>query len=336
VLASFVFGLFLLNYLIWSHRAIWHAYDPHPYRERLDVCGRQAWDLVVVGGSPAMYAIDPDVLAGTSWRNRPLKKVCNVALPLATTAEVYHMAEHNIRHRPRLLVYGLCATEFNEDRVEPLGPMFLMDGRDVIRWARQRPKAATWCVNKFVSERIAQLWSIGYYQRAMQHWAAYQLEEWWPGLCSAAAAEAFTELSLTVSMYGHNGYTPQPATPETRLDLLKARGRPLQGFSFMENYAVSGYLTYLHGLLDWAERRGVPVILVELPTSADLEERFPQAFAAFRARLREVERERHVRVLRPTRVGLGLEERHYADVIHLNADGAARLSAWLRRELARP
>jgi hypothetical protein len=333
VLLSFLLALVALNYLVWSQRALWHAYDPHPYRERLDICRSQSWNLVVVGGSPAAYAIDPRVLAGLRFKGRPLTHACNVALPLATSAEVFHMTEHGIRRRPRLLVYGICATEFKEDRVEPLGPMLLMDARDVAAWSRHRPDAASWCVGKFLQQRWDNLCPMTYYRPAVKRWAADKLEECCPGLCTPTADEAQWKLNYSVSMYMNHGFMPQKTTPDTRLDLLKAGGKRLKGYEFLDNYEATGYLTYLHRLIDWAERRDVPLVLVEIPTSADLEAKFPAAFASFRARLCEVERERGVRVLRPTRPALGLEERHYADVIHLNADGAAILSAWLRHEL---
>ncbi len=336
VVVYFLIGLVALDLLIYHHRALWHAYDPHPYRERLDICRNQTWDLVVVGGSPAAYAINPLLLEGLPWQGRTLKRACNVALPLATAAEVYHITANGIRRRPRLLIYGICATEFKEDRVEPLGPMFLMNASDVVRWARLRPDAAPWCAGKFLQERWENLCAPMYYRTAVQRWAAEKLDDWFPGLCAETAEEAHKTVSDSVALYLNHGFQAQPATPERRLDLLKASGKPLQGWSFLENYAVSGYLVYLHALLDWAEARRVPVVLVELPTSADLERKFPEAFAAFRARLREIERDRQVRVLRPTRAQLGLEERHYADIIHLNADGAAVLTAWLRRELAQP
>ena len=51
----------------------WDAYDPHPYRERLARCREGRWDLLVVGGSPAMCGIDPAILAGAPWRGEPAR-----------------------------------------------------------------------------------------------------------------------------------------------------------------------------------------------------------------------------------------------------------------------
>ncbi|HET6573999.1 MAG TPA: hypothetical protein VFG68_10385, partial [Fimbriiglobus sp.] len=41
-----------------------------------------------------------------------------------------------------------------------------------------------------------------------------------------------------------------------------------------------------------------------------------------------------VTVLRATREAVGLTDRHFADLIHLNAVGARMLSEWLRDRLA--
>jgi hypothetical protein len=91
----------------------------------------------------------------------------------------------------------------------------------------------------------------------------------------------------------------------------------------------------VHRLLDWGEQHGVAVVLVDMPVPADLDERlFPREFAAYRAFLVELEQSRGVRVLRPTRAALGLTDAHFADLVHLNGHGKARLSVWLRRTLS--
>ena len=78
----------------------------HPYRERLVRCREGRWDLLVVGGSPAMCGIDPAVLTGTPWRGEQLKTTFNLGLPLATAAEIWLAAEHGPRVPPKLLVMG--------------------------------------------------------------------------------------------------------------------------------------------------------------------------------------------------------------------------------------
>ena len=88
-------------------------------------------------------------------------------------------------------------------------------------------------------------------------------------------------------------------------------------------------------LFDWGQRRDVPVLLVNLPVSADLERLYPRKFAAYRATLVQVTAARGVHMMWPTREETGLRDADFADLIHLNADGMAKLSAWLRRAIGK-
>jgi len=118
-----------------------------------------------------------------------------------------------------------------------------------------------------------------------------------------------------------------------RLDRLKAAGATLPPFPFLDGYRLGEHLAYVHRLLDWAEQHAVAIVLVDMPTSADLERRFSSEFAAYRSALAELERSRGVRVLRGNRQALGLGDADFADLIHLNAQGRERFCAWLRNRL---
>src|SRR5205823_3345713 len=106
-------------------------------------------------------------------------------------------------------------------------------------------------------------------------------------------------------------------------------------FEYLARYRTGSHLKYLHRLIDWCEANGVVMVLIDMPTTADLEARHPAEFAEFRTRLAEVEKSRGMPVLRATREAVGLGDQHFADLIHPNADGAAVLSAWVKRELER-
>src|SRR5437870_2842307 len=111
VIVWFVVSLAALDALLAANARRWRSYDPHPYRERIARCRSRAWDLVVVGGSPAMCGIDPALLVGTSWRGGPVRSAYNLGLPLGTIAEVCHAVEHGLTAPPRLLVYAATATD---------------------------------------------------------------------------------------------------------------------------------------------------------------------------------------------------------------------------------
>jgi hypothetical protein len=86
-------------------------------------------------------------------------------------------------------------------------------------------------------------------------------------------------------------------------------------------------------LIDWCEARGVELILIDLPVTADLEAMHAAAFAEYRERLAEIERDRGVKVLWATREAVGLSDGHFADLIHMNRNGARLFSDWVRERL---
>jgi len=49
--------------------------------------------------------------------------------------------------------------------------------------------------------------------------------------------------------------------------------------------------------------------------------------------LTELERDRQVKVIRATRDSVGLTDRHFADLIHMNRDGAMVFSGWVSSRL---
>src|SRR5580704_8843011 len=54
VFVYFVLGLAAVDVVIAACAGVWRAYNPNFYLGRLETCRRQPWDLVIVGGSPAM------------------------------------------------------------------------------------------------------------------------------------------------------------------------------------------------------------------------------------------------------------------------------------------
>lgn len=327
-------ALVVVNVVVRITAPRWRAYDPVFYRDRVDACRSGEWDLVVAGGSPTMAGIDVTALAGVRWRGQQLGRCFNLGLPLATAAEVCLAVEHGVTRPPRLLLYGIAATDLNSSRLEAGGPRYLMSARDVARWVRTRPDAVPWGLWNYTAERFAGLWSLLYYREGIRLWAADRLGSRWPSLCPEAVARARLNLFYSAVLHSEHGVAAtKPVPPSLRLDCFKAAGQPLPPFLFLDDYRLDGYLPYLQRLLDWGQQRNVPVLLVNLPASADLERLYPREFAAYRATLMQVSAARGVRVLWPTREEAGLSDADFADRIHLNADGMAKLSAWLRRAI---
>jgi hypothetical protein len=307
--------------LLVAHFAdLWLSYDPDPYRDRLHACREHAWDLVAVGASPVSFGIDPEMLAGLRWHGQSLDRVFNLGLILATSSEVYQAVKHGLPQPPRLLVYGITASDINDDRHEPHGPRNLMGLGDMVQFSRCRPDLALWCFRHALDERVQGVWKLYYYRNGIRAWAEEQARNLREG---KGLANLLTP-HVQVEVFNKN-----------RLDKLRARGKITDEFPFLEHFRVGGYVKDVHRLLDWGEQHGVSVVLVDMPVPAHLDERlYPREFAAYRAVLAELERSRGVRVLRPTRAVVGLTDADFADMVHLNGYGKERLSTWLRRALS--
>jgi hypothetical protein len=334
VFVYFLLGLAAVDFLVAAHRPVWRAYDPDEYRERLHNCRRRPHDLVLVGGSVVAEGLDPAALRGLCWRGRAVEHPYNLGLPGGTTSEVWHAVEHGLLAPPRLLVYGITASDLNDHRDEPEGPRQLMTWADLPRWVRYRPEAAEWGPRQFLEERISRLWRLYYHRNGIRLWAADQVERLCPGPFAGAAAEARKGLARDAALRSADGYAPDADTHARALAVLKTQGTSGPPFHFLDRYQLGGHLRYLRRLFAWAGRRGVAVVLLDMPVSADLEERMhPREFAEYRALLADVGRQDHVPVLHAGRAALGLDDTDFADVVHLNGRGTARLSAWLRRQL---
>ena len=335
VLLYLVLGLVVLDLVIAAFRDVWRAYDPDDYLERVHGCQDQPIDLVVVGGSPVSEGIDPKVLAGVEWRGTSLERAYNLGLPGATTSEIWHAVEHGVTHPPRLLVYGITASDINDDRQEPHGPRSLMSVQDVLDWVGHRPSTAKWVARQFAQGQLIRLWQLYRYRNGIRLWAADQVEKLWPGAFPDAVVEARQNLHYATAMRGGTGYAPNPTFQGCKFERFCCAGGLSVGFNFLERYRIGEHLQYVHRLIDWAESQGVSIVLVDMPVNAYLDERlYPQAFASYRQALAEVERTRGVTVIRAGRQTVGLDEGDFADLIHLNVRGAARFSTWLRQALS--
>lgn len=328
-------GFCCLNGVVALHARTWRSYDPRFARDRIRYGRRHTWDLVVVGGSPAMAGINSACLKSLPWHDRLLQRSYNLAIPLATAAEIFHSLEHGLSAPPQLVVYGIAVTDFNDMRVEAMDPEELMEGGDVLRWTRWRRGEAEWCVRRWVGERSVRLFPLYYYREGIRRWAAARAERAWPGFCPEAAHQAAKGLENATGLRRCYDFSPaRPVPPYLRFDLKKAAGELPCRVAPMENYRLDGYLPYLEAIIDWCAEHGADLVLVDIPVPADLERLYPQALAAYRATLLQMQRRRGLLLMTPTREQVGLTEADFDDMIHLNGDGNARFSDWLRRALS--
>jgi hypothetical protein len=313
---------------------VWERHSPDDYAVRVAACAREPRDLVVVGGSPVAEAIDPGRLAGAVRAGRPLASVYAVGLSGATTSDVYHAVLRACPTPPRVLVYGVTASDLNDGRHEPHGPHSLMTWGDWADWVRLRPDSAEWVTRHFVAARAGGVSNLFRYRHGVRMWAACEAEGVFPGSSPETFREADELRERADALRTGNGYAPARGFAVGRYDAVKAAGLPPQGFPYLANYRTGSHLKYLDKLVDWCAAAGTELVLLDMPVTADLEARFPAAFAEYRGRLADLERGRGVTVLRPSRAAAGLTDADFADLIHMNRAGAARFSDRVRADLA--
>lgn len=320
----FVLLLLITDWGVGRFAPVWERYSPDDYTARINGCRSRPRDVVFVGGSPVAEGVDPDRIPGTNYA---------LGLSGGTTSDFYHAVLRACDPPPRMLVYGMTASDVNDSRGEPHGPASLMTWGDLGRWVRLRPDNAEWVTRHFVSARLRRASSLFHHRHGMKMWAATEAGRASPGSCPESLREAVSLRESADALRTGNGYVPATQFEYRRFDAAKAAGVPEAPLPFFQKYRTGSHLKYLHKLIDWCESKGVPLVVVDVPVSADLEEKFAREFAEYRGRLAEVEAARGLKVLRPTRAALGLADAQFADAIHLNRDGARVFSAWLRGQL---
>ena len=335
VVVLFLLGLVATDWAVGRYAAVWDRHSPDDYAARVEGCRRRPQDLVFVGGSPVAEAVDPDVVAGVPWAGRPLAHAYAVGLSGGTTSDFYHAVKLACPTPPRVLVYGITASDLNDSRHEPHGAYSLMGWADVAGWVRLRPDAAGWVTRHFLQGRLRAASHLYRYRHGMKMWAALEADALAPGCCPEAAREADELRAYADALRSGRGYAPQRGFVARSYEQVRALGLAPKTFPYLDKYRTGSHLRYLHKLADWCADRGVALVLVDMPVTADLEAMYPAAFAEYRGRLAEVERGRGLTVVRAPREAVGLSDALFADLIHLNAAGARAFSGWLRVQLER-
>ncbi len=330
----FLVALLALDAVVGRFAAVWDRHSPDDYAARVNGCRARPRDFVLLGGSPVSEGLVPEAVAGGTWRGHTLADGYAVGLPGGTASEFWHAAKLSCPTPPKLIVYGATASDWNDARNEPHGPYSLMGWGDLAEWVWRRPNSAEWVTRHFVEARFRAAWSLYRYRHGIRMWAALEADRRMPGCCPESTKKATGLRDYADALRTGSGYAPASWFVNARYDLLKAAGWKPPGFHFLEKYRTGAHLTYLHKLIDWSEARGTAFVILDMPVTADLEARYPAAYAEYRQRLAEVEAGRGVTVIRATRDAVGLTDAHFADMIHLNGDGAKRLSGWLRGRLA--
>ncbi|HEY3789013.1 MAG TPA: hypothetical protein VGL71_09170 [Urbifossiella sp.] len=312
---------------------LWERHSPDDYALKIRGCAREPRDLVFVGGSPVAEGIDPDCIAGISRNGRSLNSVYAMGLSGGTTSDFYHALLRGCPTPPHVLVYGITASDLNDGRNEPHGPYSLMTWGDLGRWVRLRPESREWAVRHFTLSRIGQMSNLFRYRHGIRMWAACEADERIPGSCPDAMREADELRERADRLQIGNGYAPARGYSVGNYAAVKAAGLAPTHFPYLAKYRTGAHIKYLHLIIDWCVTNDVELILMDMPTTADLETIHAAEFAEFRSRLAEVQRDRGVKVIHASLDAVGLNDAHFADLIHMNLDGARIFSEWVKQTI---
>ncbi len=331
----FLFALIIFDVLIRLNRETWEKHSPDGYTERVSGCAKQPRDIVFLGGSPVAEGIHPEAMGAIRWRKETYADNYAVGLSGGTTSDFYFAARHACPQAPKLLVYGITASDLNDNRHEPHGASSLLSWSDVRDWRATRPDAAEWVTRHYAQGRVGEVWGAYQYRHGLRMWAAVRAERIRPGCAPESLQEAQRHLKTSDWLAHGRGYAPTEWFAHRQYDQMKQAGWEQPTFEYLLRYKTGSHLKYLRRLLDWVEQSGTEIALVEMPVTDDLERRHPKEFAEFRGILAEVEKNRGVTVLRATSVATGMNDSHFADLIHPNLAGANLFSNWLKSELER-
>jgi len=323
VLYLFV-GLLLVDLLVHWQRERWKRYDPDEYLARVEACREQRPDVVFVGGSPVSESLDPVCFAGLSWNDQPAQSVFNLGLPGGTTTDVYHVVQRAFPTPPRLLVYGISATDLNDSRNEPHGAQVLVTWNDYAEHIQTRPEQTEWLTRQMFKSRRDRLWQLYRYRNGIRLWCWHQLE---------TNDEVTRGLQDSEAYRQKNGFAPRPELRELNWEQLHADGWDGGPFFYLDRYAIGGHLRYLDKLAQWCRDRNVTLVLVDMPVSDELRtRRNPGEFALYRRELEAFVQREQVPFIDAS-ANTGLTDADFADLIHLNKHGSRKFAEWLKLQL---
>ena len=330
-------GLLVIDLGVRATRGTWERYSPDDYAERIDGCASQPRDLIFLGGSPVSEGFDPEPFRGLDWRGEPVESPYSVGLPGGTATDFFFALRHATEGQPppRLVIYGAAVTEWNDDRNEPHGAYSLWDWGDYRDVLSRRPEAWNWATRRFLEGRLRDCWAAFRERHAIRAAAALAIDDAIPGAGGEAADEAHKSLAYSDALRAGDGYAPADFYAEADYAESKRLNKPAAPFDFLEKYRTGGHFKYVARTRDWCRARGCDFVVVEMPVTADLEARFPNQVAQGRGLMARLRAEPGVRFVPATRGEVGLTDHDFADLIHLNRGGAAKLSRYVRDELAK-
>lgn len=326
-------GFLGLELLVRLLKPVWQDYSPDDYALRVERCAQQPRDIVFTGGSPVSEGIDPAIVTPFKWRHQQLQNGFAVGLPGGTTTDVYYALQRACPIWPKVLLYGMAPSDLNDSRNEPHGPASLMTVADWYEAIQVRRDARTWLTKHFWQNCLAESSALWQSRYAWRMCAADWFATVFPGSCPEAQEEAQRQTDYATRLRTGNGYAPAQYFQNRAYSDMKAGGWVAPPFEYLAKYRTGSHLKYLSKLHERCQANNCELVILEMPLTKDLEDRHDSEVRQFREVLRQLCSEKKIPRLVATRTATELDDRHFADLIHLNSAGAERLSRWLKSEL---
>ena len=329
-------GLVAIDVGVRATHDVWARHSPDDYAERINGCRDAPRDLIFLGGSPVSEGFDPARFRGLDWGGGPITAPYSVGLPGGTATDFFFALRHATEGQPppRLVIYGAAVTEWNDDRNEPHGAYSLWDWGDWRDVLTHRPEAWNWATRRFLEGRLRDGWAAYRYRHGIRAATAAAFDDLIPGSGGEVVDEARKSLAYSAQLRAGTGYAPADFYAATDYAESKRLAKPAAPFDFLEKYRTGGHFAYVKRIRDWCRERGCDFVVVEMPVTRDLENRFPTQVADGRKLMAELKRDTGIRFVSATRDEVGLSDHDFADLIHLNRVGAAKLSTFVHDQLA--
>lgn len=327
-------GLLVLDLAMRLTAPTWERYSPDDWLERVRTCAHEPRDIVFLGGSPVSEGIDPSLLMGLNWQGEELHNGYSLGLPGGTTTDVYFAYRQGCPTPPKLVIYGVAPSDWNDSRNEPHGPGTLYSWADLQEACAVRPELTSWYRKHYGRTHLANLSAIWKHRHGLRMASAAAFLERFPESVSEAAAEAQRLRRSTERIRHGNGYAPAEYFATRRYSDMKASGWVAPPFQALAKYQTGSHLRFLKKLAEELASSGAQLVLLEMPLTADLETRHAAECRQFQRDLRAFLKDYpDVRHLAAARQAVNLSDDHFSDLIHLNSGGADKLSRWLKQQL---
>jgi hypothetical protein len=300
-------------------------HSPDDYAERIQGCAKEPRDFVILGGSPVSEGLDPDLVAGFSLRGTPMTNGYAVGLPGGTTTDMYYAWRHATPTPAKVVIYGVSLSDMNDARSEPHGPYSIYTAHDMRDLVATRPEASFWNGKRYLEGNARQLSAI-FRDRHGWQMAATELMGDTP---EAAGLRRYAE-----ALRNGRGYAPADFFVNKNYAERKRTGDSFAPFEFLNKYRLGSHAKYLPRMVAECETLGTQLVILLMPMTMDLETKYPVAMQAFRDD-RATWNFPGVIILDAHRDAVKLDDDDFADIIHLNGQGAKKLSRWTHDALMR-